>query len=207
MSLMVEPYFVMEVRGLESPISGKNILEERKALLISFMISSLVIDTLCKHAVEKNTGVACFYFDFAVQEGQSPDAILSSVLKQVVSGLDEVPERIVDDYRHRGRVVSSQKLVSSEIMEFLKDILSSRPTFICIDALDEYPDRHRVELLDLLNQILEKAPRTRLFLTGRPQILSEVERHLAGRAATRAITAARNGIVTFLGAKLKCRKR
>ena len=153
--------------------------------------------------MEENASVACFYFDFAVQEGQSPDAILSSVLKQVVSGLDEVPERIVKDFRRRGRVVSSQKLVRSEIMEYLKDILSSRPSFICFDALDEYPDIHRAELLHLLKQILEKAPSTRLFLTGRPQIRSEVEEHLAGRAATRPITAARNDIVTFLRAKLK----
>ena len=172
-------------------------------MLISCNISSLVIDTLCKQAVEENASVACFYFDFAVQEGQSPDTILSSVLKQVVSGLDEVPERIVKAFRHRGRVVSSQKLARSEIMEYLKDIVSSRPTFVCIDALDEYPDRHRVELLNLLKQILEKAPGTRLFLTGRPQIRSEVEEHLAGKAATRPITAAKNDIVTFLRAKLK----
>ena len=153
--------------------------------------------------MEENASVACFYFDFAAQDGQSPDAILSSVLKQVVSGLDEVPERIVKDFRGRGRVVSSQKLVRSEIMEYLKDILSSRPTFICFDAQDEYPDRHRVEFLDLLKQILEMAPGTRLFLTGRPQIRSEVEEHLDGRAVTRSITAAKNDIVTFLRAKLK----
>ena len=162
-----------------------------------------MIDTLCKKAVEENACLACFYFDFATQEGQSPDAILGSVLKQVVSGLDKVPERIVQDFRRRGRVISSQKLVRSEIMEYLKDILSSRPTFICFDALDEYPDRHRVELLDLLKQILEKAPSTRLFLTGRPQIRSQVEKHLAGKAATRPITATENDIVTFLTAKLK----
>ena len=153
--------------------------------------------------MEENASVACFYFDFASQEGQSPDAILSSVLKQVVSGLDEIPERIVKDFRRRGRVVSSQKLVRPEIMQYLKDILSSRPTFICFDALDEYPDIHRVELLDLLKQILEKAPGARLFLTGRPQIRSEIEEHPAGRAATRPITAAKNDIVTFLRAKLK----
>ena len=172
-------------------------------MLISFNISSLVIDTLCKQAMEENVSVACFYFDFAVQEGQSPDAILSSVLKQVISGLDEVPENIVEDFRRRGRVVSSQKLVRSEIMEYLKDILSSRPTFICFDALDECSDKHRVELLDLFKQILDKAPGTRLFLTGRPQIQSEVEKHLVGIAATRPITAAKKDIVTFLRAKLK----
>ena len=166
-------------------------------------VSSLVIDTLCKHAVKENASIACLYFDFAAREEQSPDAILSSVLKQVVGGLDEIPERIVKAFRHRGRVVSCQKLARSEILECLKDITTSRPTFICIDALDEYPTRHRMELLDLLNQILEMAPGTRLFLTGRPHIRDEVEEHLAGKATTRSITAAKNDIVTFLRAKLK----
>ena len=153
--------------------------------------------------MEENASVACFYFDFADQEGQSPDAILSSVLKQVVSGLDEVPERIVKDFQRRGRVVSSQKLVRSEIMEYLKDILASRPTFICIDALDECPPGHRVKLLDALNQILQKSHGARLFLTGRPHIRGEVEKHLMGRVATRSITPTKNDIVIFLRAKLK----
>ena len=172
-------------------------------MLINYNISSLVIDTLCKQAVEEKAAVACFYFDFAAQEEQSPDAILGSVLQQVVGGLDEVPEKIVKAFGRRERVVSNQKLARSEIMKHLKDATSSRPTFICIDALDEYTASHRVELLDLLNQILEKAPGTRLFLTGRPQIRSEVEEHLARKAAIRSITATRNDIVTFLRAKLK----
>jgi len=60
------------------------ILEARKVLLISCEFSSLVIDTLCKQAVGENECVACFYFDFAVKEELSPDAILASVLKQVL---------------------------------------------------------------------------------------------------------------------------
>ena len=161
-----------------------------------------MIDTLCEKAIRENAGVACFYFDFA-QEELSPDAILGSVLRQAVSGLDEVPKRIIEVFRSRGRVVSSQKLLRFEIMGFLKDIASSRRTFICIDALDEYPDGHRVELLDLLGQILQNAPRTRLFLTGRPQIRSEVEEHLAARVVTRSITPTKNDMVTFLRKKLE----
>ena len=56
-------------------------LEERKVLLIGCEISSLVIDTLCEQAVERKAAVACFYFDFAAQEEQSPAAILGSLLK------------------------------------------------------------------------------------------------------------------------------
>ena len=172
-------------------------------MLTSHDTSSLVIDTLCKQAVGKNAAVACFYFDFAAQEEQSSAAVLGSVLKQVVGGLEEVPEGIVKAFRERGRVIGGQRLSLAEIVEFLQDISSSRSTFICIDALDECPSGHQVNLLDSLNQILQMSPGARIFLTGRPHIRGEVDKHLAGRAATRSITPTKNDVITFLRAKLK----
>jgi len=172
-------------------------------LLISCNVSSLVVDTLCEQAVKENAAIAWFYFDFAAQEEQSLAAVLSSVLKQVVAGLEEVPERIVRAFRDQGKVIGGERLPLSKIVEFLQDILSSRCTFICIDALDECPSGHRVKLLDLLNQILQESPGARLFMTGRQHILGEVEKHLGGRVATRSITATKNDIITFLRAKLK----
>ena len=138
-----------------------------------------MVDTLCKQAVEGNTAVACFYFDFAAQDEQSPAAILGSMLKQVVGGLDEIPERIVKAFRDREKVIGGQGLALTEIVEFLQDISSSRCIFLCIDALDDCPPRHRVKLLDSLNQILQKSPGARIFLTGRPHIRCEVDKHLA----------------------------
>ena len=178
-------------------------IEERKVLLIGGGVSSLVIDTLCEQAVGENAGVACFYFDFAVQEEQSPAAVLSSVLRQVVGGLDQVPERIVTAFRDRGKAIGGQRLPLAKIVEVLQDISSSQCTFICIDALDECPPGHRVKLLDSLNQILRKSPGARIFLTGRPHIQDEVEKHLGGRAATRSITPTKNDITILLRAKLK----
>jgi len=162
-----------------------------------------VMDTLCKQAVEENAVVACFYFDFAAQEEQSPGAALGSVLKQVVAGLEEVPEGIVSAFRDREGVIGGQRLPLSKIAEFLQDISSSRCTFICIDALDECPSGHRESLLDSLNQILQKSPGARLFMTGRPHVLGEVEKHLRGRAATRSITPIKNDITRFLRAMLR----
>jgi len=95
----------------------------------------------------------CFCFDFAAQE-QPPAAVLGSVLKQVVAGLEAAPEGIVRAFRCRGKAFGGQRLPLSKIVEFLRDISSSRCTFICIDALDECPSGHRLKLLDLLNQIL-----------------------------------------------------
>ena len=172
-------------------------------MLIGCGVSSLVIDTLCSQAVNGNAAVACFYFDFAAQGEQPPAVVLGSVLKQVVGGLDEVPERIVKVFRDRGKVIGGQRLPLGEIVEFLQDIASSRFAFICIDALDECSPGHRVMLLDSLNKILQKSPGARIFLTGRPHIRAEVDKHLGRRAATRSITPIRNDIIRFLREKLK----
>ena len=182
---------------------GEKILEEREVLLIECDVSSLVIDTLCKQGEGGNAAVACFYFDPTAQEEQSPVAILGSVLKQVVGGLNEVPERIVKAFRGREKVIGGQRLDLAEIVESLRDISSSRRTFICIDALDECPPAHRMQLLDSLNRILQGSPGARIFLAGRPHILFEVEKHLARRVATRSITPTKDDIVIFLRAKLK----
>ena len=162
-----------------------------------------MIDTLCKQAVEGNAAVAIYYFDFADPEEQSLAAILGSVLKQVVAGMDEVSERIVKAFRNREKVIGGQRLSLEEIIEFLQDISAAQCTFICLDALDECPPRYRMELLDSLNQIIQKSPSVRIFLTGRPHIRGEIDKHLAGRAATRPITTAKDDITKFLRAKLK----
>jgi len=181
--------------------SGEREATRGKILLIS-CVSSLVIDTLCKQAVEENAAVACFYFDFAAKEAQSPADVLGSVLKQVVAGLEEVPERIARAFRDHEKVIGGRRLRLHEIVKFLKYISSSRPTFICIDALDECQAGHRAKLLDLLNRVLQKSPGSRLFLTGRPHIRNDVEKHLSCRTATRAITPIEDDIITFLRAKL-----
>ena len=172
-------------------------------LLIDYNFSSLVVDTLCKQAVDESAAVACFYFDFATQEEQSLATILGSVLKQVVGGLSEIPQQIVKAFQDRGRVIGGQRLALAEIVEFLQNISSAQRTFICIDALDECPTRQRVKLLDSLSQIVQKSPDARIFLTGRQHIRAEVEKHLAARAAIRSITPTKDDIVVFIRAKLR----
>ena len=172
-------------------------------MLIGCDFSSLVIDTLCKQAVEGNAAVAIFYFDFADPDEEPPAAILGSVLKQVVGGMDKVPERIVKAFRNREKVIGGQRLSLEEIVEFLQDITTAQRTFICLDALDEYTQGYRVKLLDSLNQILQNSPGARIFLTGRRHIRDEIDKHLGGKAATRPIAPTRDDIIIFLRAKLR----
>jgi len=169
-------------------------------LLRSCDASSLVIDTLGDWAKGRNAAVACFYFDFAPQKEQYPMSVLGSLLKQVVCGLDEIPEKIAQAFRDQKNVIGGRRLELSEIVEMLQDISSSRPTLICIDAVDECMTEYQVELLDSLKQALHKSASTRILLAGRLQIRDEVEEHLAGRVVAKPI---KNDIVRFLRAKLK----
>ena len=172
-------------------------------LLISCDASSLVIDTLGDWARGQNAAFACFYFDFAAQKEQSPASTLSSLLKQVVCGLEEIPAIITEAFRDQKKVIGGRKLGLDEIVEMLQDISSSRPIFICIDALDECMAEYQAEMLDSLKQILHKSPSIRIFLAGRLQIRDEVEKHLAGRVVTVSIIPTKDDMVRFLRAKLK----
>ena len=135
----------------------KHSLHEPKVLLRNCDSSSLVIDTLGDWARRQNAAVACFYFDFAARKEQSPTSILSSLLKQVVGGLEKIPAKIIQAFRGEGKVIGGRKLELGEIVEILQDISSLRRTFICIDALDECEAAHWAKLLGSLKQILHKS--------------------------------------------------
>ena len=165
--------------------------------------SSLVIDRLCDLVKGQNATVACFYLDFAAQKEHSPTNIMSSLLKQVVGGLEKIPANIVQAFRDQKKAIGGRKLGLGEIVGMLQDISSSQRTFMCIDALDECIAEYRATLLDSLRQILHKSPNTRIFLAGRPHIRYEVEKHLAGRIAAVSITPTKDDIIRFLRAKLR----
>ena len=165
-------------------------------------ISSMVIDNLCNQVREQDATVACFYFDSAAQEEQSPANMLGCLLKQMVFGLDEIPEEISESYKDRKNAIGGQRLQISNIVKILQAISARKRAFICIDALDECAAEHRVKLLDSLCQLLQQSPDTRIFVTGRPYILPEIERRLSGRVTSLSISPQRDDIVTYLHSRL-----
>jgi len=171
-------------------------------VLTSCNISSLVIDRLCDRAKDRGTAVACFYFDFAAQKEQSWAGMLGSLLRQVVSEMGEVPGEIAQAYEDHKKVIDGRGLQLADIVRMLQTTVSEKPTFICIDALDECIARYRIKLLDSLNQILRRSPGTRLFITGRPHIRAEVGNRLSGRVATLRITPPRDDIISYLRSRL-----
>ena len=142
--------------------------------------SSLVVDRLCDTVEGGNIAVSCFHVDFAAREEQSPTNILGSLLKQIVGGLERIPDEINRTFQDHKKMIGGRGLRVPEIVKLLQTVTSLQPTFICVDALDECVEGHRPEILDSLKQVIEKSPNARIFLTGRRHIQGEVDRHLRG---------------------------
>ena len=165
-------------------------------------VSSLVVDRLCDQASGQGTAVACFYFDFAARKEQSATSMLGSLLKQIVSGMEKIPEEISQAFQEQKKVIGGRGLRLPDIVKMLQAITSSLRTFVCIDALDECAAVHRVKLLDSLKQIFEKSPRIRIFILGRSHIQAEIEKRLAGRVTSVSLGPRKGDIVEYLRARL-----
>jgi len=123
------------------------------------------------------------------------------MLRQIVRGLKEIPEEISQAYEDHKKVIDGRRLKLADIVKMLQVAASGRPTFICIDALDECAARYRVTILDSLNKILQSC--TRMFMTGRPHIEPEVGKYLAGRVTALRITPQRHDIICYLHRRLE----
>ena len=126
-------------------------------MLTSCDVSSLVIDSLYDQARGQNIAVSCFYFDFAAQKEQSSMSMLGALLKRAMGGLREVPEEIARAYEGQKTIIGGRGPQLFDIVKMMQTTSSEKSTFICIDALDECLEKHRVKLLNPLNKILQKA--------------------------------------------------
>jgi len=137
-----------------------------------------VIDTLCDAFDGQNVVVACIYCDFHEHKEQSATSVLAALLKQLVAGVDPIPEEIKEAFDRAKRKVDGRALRLPEIYAMITRSVSSLwRGFISIDALDEFPTKHRPELWDTLGNITRACPNIRLFITGRPHIREEVKKY------------------------------
>ena len=164
--------------------------------------SSLVVDRLCDQASGQNTAVSCFYLDFAARKEQSATNVLGSLLKQMVDGMERIPEEISRVFQQQETTIGGRRPQLGNIVKMLQLVTSSRRTFMCIDAIDECSGAQRVRLLDSLKQILEKSPGTRIFATGRPHIRAAIEKRLAGHVTNVWVSPTRSDITGYLRIKL-----
>jgi len=140
-----------------------------------------VIDDLCDGLCEEETAIAMFYCDFRDQQEQTATNIVGAILKQLlVRG--EMLEHVRQAFQRAKREVGGRGLRLPSMVQMLKQAVAILPkVFICIDALDECPPKHLLELLGSMKEVLKESPRTRIFLTGRPQVEAEITRYFTTR--------------------------
>ena len=156
------------------------------------------MDRLCDQARGKNTAVTCFYLDFAARKEQSVANILGSLLRQIVGGMEKVPEEITQAFQEQKMAIGGRAPRLRDIVKMLQTITSSLRTFVCIDAWDECAAPHRVKLLNSLHQILATSPCTRIFIIGRPHVRAEIEKRLPGRVISVSVGPNKNDITEYL---------
>jgi len=176
---------------------------EGEAELTSWEESSLVIDRLCDQARGQNTAVTCFYFDWAAGKDQSPTWMLGSLLKQMVSRMEMIPEEISRAFEEDKKVIGGRGPQLVDIVKMLQLAASLQPTFICVDGLDECSGAQLVRIIDSLKQILDKSPATRIFLSGRFHIKAQVETALVGQVVNVSIAPTESDVTRYIRAKLR----
>ena len=135
-----------------------------------------MIDNLCfQFHNHPNIGIACLYADYKDQTNQTLAHILGSFLLQLLTTVQEpIPDEVIQklrDIRHGGRNVEIE-----HILALLKIRLGQlERAFICIDAIDELEPKVRLQLFNILKELVI-SNNVRLFLTGRSYVESEVQK-------------------------------
>ena len=164
--------------------------------------SSLVVDRLRDQAKGQNTTVTYYYSEFKVGKELTATAILGSMLKQMINGMDVIPKDISRGLKKQLSTIYGYEPQLVDIVKILQLITSSQPTIMCIDDLDQCVGAQRVRILDSLKQILEKSPSTRIFITGGPHVRAEIKERLTGRVISLPVSPDKGDIITYLRARL-----
>ena len=128
--------------------------------------------------------------------------MIGGLLKQITLTAAGIPSEIQNAFE-KSRQGGGNGLRLPEMRElFIKTISSLERVYICIDAIDELLPQHRSEFLRALQQIIQEAPNTWLFLTGRPHIRRELEKHLVKGVYSIHIVPDQGDIARYLSRKM-----
>ena len=124
---------------------------------------------------------------------------MGALAKQLIRGLGSIPTGIDDTFQKSKAQVGGRGLRVPELLPLLRTALDPlERAFICIDALDECLGRRLPELLRSLYTISQWSPKIRLFVTGRPHIQREIEKHFPGGAQFVEIKPTMEDVVKYL---------
>ena len=170
--------------------------------LTSYDDSSLVVDKLRDQTGGQYTAVTCFYLDFTERKEQTATSILGSILKQVISGTESLPEDIWQALQEQKKAVSGREPQLGDIVKILPLIASSQRIFMVIDALDKCTTVQRVQLFESLKEIFEKSLGARIFVTGRFRIRAEITKHLTRQVTSIYLGPTRDEVIRSFRVRL-----
>ena len=171
-------------------------------MLTGSKISSLVIDTLREQTRGQDVAVLPLYCDYQAQKDQSAVNMIGGLLRQVSLGAPRIPDEIKCAFHESQREGGQGLRLADMVKLFVKAIGSTGLVYLCVDAVDEVLQQHRSEFLRALRQIIQDAPNVRLFLTGRPYIRGELDKHLTKGAYIVHIMVDQGDITLYLSQKI-----
>ena len=162
----------------------------------------MVIDTLSEQAHGQNIAVLFLYCDYQAQKDQSAVNLVGGLLRHIaLGGVGNVGE--IQNAFEKSKQGGGKGLRLPEMLDlFVKTISSLERVYICVDAMDELLPQHRSEFLRGLQRIIQEASNTRLFVTGRPHIRVELDKHLTKEAYTIHIVPDQGDIARYLSRKM-----
>ena len=189
--------------GSRQDISEVNggILGKKPVPLTTRNSSSLVIDALCDKAEEENIAVTGLYCDFISQQEQTTTNIIGAILKQLVSR-GGTPDYLRKAFQKAKKEFGGRGPRLAELLRMLRTAIAPLPqVFICLDALDECLPKYLPEVLGSLNDIIRECPKTKIFLTGRPQVAEDIQKYFS-KAIVIPISPNRDDIRNYVGMRL-----
>ena len=97
---------------------------------------------------------------------------------QAVSSQGGIPNYVREAFEEGKTELGGRGLRLADLMAMLRTVIVSLPqVFICVDAVDEFLPKCLPELLESLRDIIHDSPTTRIFLTGRPHIMEDIQRY------------------------------
>ena len=142
--------------------------------------------------------VIFLYCDYQAQKDQSAVNMIGSLVRQAALRAPVIPSEIKSALDESKREGGDGLQLPDMVKLFVKVAGHTEVVYIAVDAVDEVVPQHRFEFLRALRDILQDAPNVRLFLTGRPYIRVEVDKHLAKKAYAIHIVADQGDISRYL---------
>ena len=127
---------------------------------------------------------------------------MGSLLKQIALGGVGIVDGIKNAFENSKQGGGKGLRLPEMVGLFVKTIGPLGRVYICVDAMDELVPQHRSEFLRALRQITQEGPNTRLFLTGRPHIRVELDKHLTKGAYAIQIVPDQIDIARYLSRKM-----